>query len=82
MKSHFKALISKTIDGTKLDNNEHLMLVDLLKFHKRSEEKLLDLDYFTVGNNPDYPETRCFFVVTKDGIKKDFSVSKCIKNMK
>lgn len=48
-------------------------LEDLLKHHKNSEEKSKDLDYFTVGAHPDYPMTRCFFVVTKDGNKRDFS---------
>lgn len=54
------------------------MLVELLKFHERSAEKLKDLDYFTCDVHPVYKETRCFFAIKKDGTKEDFSFTKCL----
>jgi DNA-directed RNA polymerase IV subunit 1 len=54
--------------------------MELLKHHK-SEEKLKDAASFTVGLHPDYQDTRCFFVVKKDGTKEDFSFHKCLNSM-
>jgi len=54
------------------------MLVELLKFHEKKDEKLKDLDYFTCDVHPVYNETRCFFVVRKDGSREDFSFTKSL----
>jgi len=55
-------------------------LKELLKHHSNAE-KLTDAESFTVGLHPDYSDTRCFFVVKKDGLKEDFSFHKCLNNM-
>lgn len=36
---------------------------------------------FIVDVNPNYPDTRCLYVVREDGTKEDFSVLKCISNI-
>ena len=36
---------------------------------------------FEVGEHPDHPKTRCFFVSKGDGQKEDFSITKCIANL-
>ena len=54
---------------------------ELLSFHDRAEEKLKDLDHFIVDVNPNFPDTRCLYVVRTDKSKEDFSVLKCINKI-
>lgn len=68
-------------DGERLSKLDQDFMQELLKFHSKSAEKSADLDGFEVGPHPDFPKTRCFFIVKKDGTKEDFSVSKCIQNL-
>jgi hypothetical protein len=56
-------------------------MTEILKFHAKAEQKQKDMESFECGPHPDFPKTRCFFVVKKDGSKEDFSVSKCIGNL-
>jgi Protein of unknown function (DUF3223) len=55
--------------------------LELLKHHERGEEKLKDVEGFTVSLHPEFKQTRCFFVIKKDGTKEDFSFHKCISRM-
>lgn len=55
--------------------------MELLKHHEKSEEKLKDVASFTVALHPEFKQTRCFFVVKKDGTREDFSFHKCISRM-
>jgi len=68
-------------DGEKLGKADEEFMRELLKFHSKAEEKTQHLTGFEVGAHPDFPKTRCFFVVKEGGIKEDFSVSKCIQNL-
>jgi DNA-directed RNA polymerase-4 subunit 1 len=52
-----------------------------LNLHDKGSDKLKNLEHFEVGEHPDHPKTRCFFVSRKDGSKEDFSISKCITNL-
>lgn len=56
-------------------------LLELVKLHEKGEEKLKGLKSFTVGFHPEYEETRCFFIVKKDGTKEDFSLTKCLAKL-
>ena len=40
------------------------------------------MDYICVDRNEDFKYTRCFFIVDKNGNKKEFSSVKCIENIK
>jgi len=40
-----------------------------------------NFDHFTVNVHPTHNDSRCFFVVKKDGSSEDFSVIKCIDNL-
>ena len=68
-------------DGVKLSDTDTDFMKEILKFHSKAEAKSKDMESFEVGPHPDFPKTRCFFVVKKDGSKEDFSVSKCIGNL-
>lgn len=38
------------------------------------------LHVWQVGQPESFPETRCFFVVSSDGSREDFSYLKCMEN--
>ena len=78
VKSKSRAILNLKKDGETLDAADADFMMELLKFHEKSEAKLADFDHFEVGVHPEYNKTRCFFAVKKDGDKQDFSVSKCI----
>lgn len=80
VKSKSRAILNLKKDGEKLDKSDEEFMKEILKFHPKSDEKLKGMTHFEVGVHPDYPKTRCFFVVKKDK-KEDFSVSKCIQNL-
>lgn len=81
VKSKSRAILNNMKDGEKLNEADSDFMKEILKFHAKADEKSKDLDSFVVGPHPDYPKTRCFFAVKKDGSKEDFSVSKCIGNL-
>lgn len=57
------------------------MLKALLAYHEKGEQKLENLDHFTVDIHPEYKDTRCFFAIKTDGSKEDFSAVKCLTNL-
>lgn len=81
VKSKSRAILNNMKDDDKLSDNDADFVKEILKFHQKADEKLKDFTSFVVGPHPEFPKTRCFFVVRKDGSKEDFSVSKCIQNL-
>ncbi|KAL9248785.1 DCL, chloroplastic-like protein [Drosera capensis] len=67
--------------GDKLNDRHHRALIMLLlPCHPDYEEKIgCGVDYITIGHHPQFEESRCFFIVRKDGTVVDFSYWKCIK---
>ena len=82
IKSETKRIISKYKDGEKLENEDKDFVLDLLKYHHNYKEIIKNMDYICVDRNEDFKYTRCFFIVDKNGNKKDFSSVKCIENIK
>lgn len=80
-KSRFKGLITKTKNGSEIPEDGKNLLAGLLKHHKDSEKKLLNMKGFTVDFHPEFAATRCFFIIREDGTKEDFSYHKCIHNL-
>ena len=68
-------------NGSKLEGYDEEFLKVLLSNHEKHDDKMKDFEHFSVDTHPDYPNTRCFFVVRKDGSKEDFSMSRCVQNM-
>lgn len=52
---------------------------DVLQFHENALAKLENFDHFVVGFSEKFPDTKCFWIVKKDGAKEDFSYVKCSK---
>lgn len=67
--------------GERLDpQHEKTILERLLPYHPECESKIgCGIDYITMGYHPDFPNSRCLFIVRKDGEVVDFSYWKCIK---
>ena len=81
VKSKARAIINTKKDGDRVEGKELEFIRELLKFHSRYEEKTKDFSHLEVDTHPSYENTRCYFIVHKDGSKEDFSISKCIANM-
>lgn len=81
LKYIFKGILQKTDDDDVIGENDHKLLMELLKYHDSYDEKVKDIKHFTVGQHPLYKQTRCFFVVRNDGTREDFSSTKCVENI-
>ncbi|KAG6747713.1 hypothetical protein POTOM_047603 [Populus tomentosa] len=69
--------------GDRLSPDHERTIVDrLLAYHPDCDSKIgCGIDYITVGYHPDFVESRCLFIVRKDGQLIDFSYWKCIKGL-
>eukprot|EP00735_Rhodelphis_limneticus_P008862 TRINITY_DN2333_c0_g1::TRINITY_DN2333_c0_g1_i2::g.20893::m.20893 TRINITY_DN2333_c0_g1::TRINITY_DN2333_c0_g1_i2::g.20893 ORF type:complete len:289 (-),score=121.72,DUF3223/PF11523.3/7e+03,DUF3223/PF11523.3/2.6e-17,La/PF05383.12/0.0005,Neocarzinostat/PF00960.13/0.21 TRINITY_DN2333_c0_g1_i2:58-924(-) len=75
-----KAIFRANPEGdVAIEGKEHDFLLDLLKYHTKSEEKLKDLKQVILADNAAHKEngSRCFYVVRNDGTREDFSYIKC-----
>ncbi|KAF9592382.1 hypothetical protein IFM89_014552 [Coptis chinensis] len=62
--------------------HEKTVLERLLPYHPEFEKKIgCGVDYIKVDFHPDFVDSRCLFVVRKDGESVDFSYWKCIKGL-
>ncbi|WVZ73509.1 hypothetical protein U9M48_021808 [Paspalum notatum var. saurae] len=62
--------------------HEKAILDRLLPYHPQYEKKVgCGIDYITVGLHPEFENSRCLFIVRKDGERVDFSFWKCIKGL-
>ena len=81
MRTETKKIINKYKDGEKLENEDKDFIIDLLKYHHNYEEKIKNMDYICVDRNKMFRNSRCFYIVDKEGNKNDFSSKKCIENI-
>jgi hypothetical protein len=70
IKGRTRKIFSSTKDEQKITGNDHEFLVDLLKYHRNADEKLKELDYFTVLKHCEHTYSRCFYIIRKDGSKE------------
>ncbi|CAN6233314.1 unnamed protein product [Urochloa humidicola] len=62
--------------------HEKAILERLLPYHPQYEKKIgCGIDYITVGLHPEFENSRCLFIVRKDGEQVDFSFWKCVKGL-
>ncbi|XP_031496364.1 protein DCL homolog, chloroplastic [Nymphaea colorata] len=60
--------------------HEKKIIERLLPYHPEVEKKIgCGIDFITIGFHPDFENSRCLFIVRKDGLAVDFSFWKCIK---
>ncbi|GMH13815.1 hypothetical protein Nepgr_015656 [Nepenthes gracilis] len=62
--------------------HEKTILERLLPYHPEFEKKIgCGVDHITIGYHPQFEDSRCLFIVRKDGELVDFSYWKCIKGL-
>ncbi|OAY72297.1 Protein DCL, chloroplastic [Ananas comosus] len=62
--------------------HEKAIIERLLPYHPEYEKKIgCGIDYITIGFHPEFENSRCLFIVRKDGELIDFSYWKCIKGL-
>ncbi|XP_072981046.1 protein DCL, chloroplastic-like [Typha angustifolia] len=62
--------------------HEKTILERLLPYHPEFEKKIgCGIDFITIGFHPEFENSRCLFIVRKDGELIDFSYWKCIKGL-
>ncbi|KAJ4847214.1 hypothetical protein Tsubulata_008459 [Turnera subulata] len=69
-------------DGDPLSADDQSYILDnVLNHHPDKASKMGDgIDHLTVSKHSTFQDTRCFFVVSPDGLREDFSYTKCVKN--
>ncbi|KAE8714772.1 DNA-directed RNA polymerase V subunit 1 [Hibiscus syriacus] len=70
-------------DGDPLSAEDQSFVLDNVFAHHpdRAVKMGSGVDYVMVNKHSNFTDTRCFFVVTTDGHKQDFSYLKCLENM-
>nr|XP_018632614.1 DNA-directed RNA polymerase V subunit 1 isoform X3 [Nicotiana tomentosiformis] len=69
-------------DGDPLSADDQSYIIDtVLNYHPDKAVKMgAGLDYITVSKHTEFQDSRCFYVVSTDGAKQDFSTRKCLEN--
>ncbi|KAG2648561.1 DNA-directed RNA polymerase V subunit 1-like [Panicum virgatum] len=69
-------------DGVRLQpEDEKFIQEKVLENHPEKQSKVSGaIDYIMVDKHETFQDTRCFFVVSKDGSRSDFSYLKCLEN--
>jgi len=66
-------------EGEFLNEVEASYVIELLKYHKKSSEKIGNgIDKIKIGKSPLHLDSRCFLILRKDSSEVDFSFLKCI----
>lgn len=72
-----RSILNSVKEGEKPIEDDSKFLMDILNFHP-NKDKASDFDHFSTGQNPNFPESKCYMIVKKDGTKIDFSINKCL----
>ncbi|TKY68288.1 DNA-directed RNA polymerase V subunit 1 [Spatholobus suberectus] len=69
-------------DGDPLPAEDQLFVLEnVFEHHPDKETKMgAGIDYVMVNRHSSFQESRCFYVVLKDGRREDFSYRKCLDN--
>ncbi|CAA7028950.1 unnamed protein product [Microthlaspi erraticum] len=63
------------------DEDKTFVLEKILNFHPDKDAKIgSGVDFITIDKHTTFADTRCFFVVSTDGARQDFSYRKCVAN--
>jgi len=79
IKSFFHDILYSHSEGEFLDDKETAYIIELLKYHQKSSEKIGNgVDKIKIGKSPQHLDSRCFIIIRKDNSEVDFSYMKCI----
>ncbi|GAB2272298.1 hypothetical protein Dimus_007118 [Dionaea muscipula] len=70
-------------DGDRLSVDDQLYILDnIFTHHPEKAAKMgAGIDHIMVAKHHSFQDSRCFYVVTTDGQKEDFSYLKCLENL-
>ncbi|XP_026407957.1 DNA-directed RNA polymerase V subunit 1-like isoform X1 [Papaver somniferum] len=73
---------SRDKDGEPLSaEDQAYVLENVFKYHPDKDVKMgCGIDHVMVSTHSSFKDTRCFYVVSTDGRKEDFSYRKCLEN--
>jgi len=79
LRGKVKEIINSRSDGEalKAEGTDFKLIMALLSFHPKGEEKTKDTTGLKVSRSPQ-GENRCFFLVKEGGVEEDVSMKKCI----
>uniref|UniRef100_J3L864 DNA-directed RNA polymerase subunit n=1 Tax=Oryza brachyantha TaxID=4533 RepID=J3L864_ORYBR len=77
-----KRIIRESRDGIKLPQDDEVFIVrNILMYHPEKEKKIAGKgNYITVDRHQVFQGSRCLYVMSSDGSRKDFSYKKCLEN--
>ncbi|KAJ6825361.1 DNA-directed RNA polymerase V subunit 1 [Iris pallida] len=80
--SSVRKILRESSDGARLSSEDHKFIIEnVFHYHPDKQRKVSgEIDYITVDKHADHKETRCFYVVSSDGSRADFSYFKCMES--
>ncbi|EEE56061.1 hypothetical protein OsJ_04874 [Oryza sativa Japonica Group] len=77
-----KRIIRESRDGIKLPpDDEKFIVTNVLMYHPERKKKIAgNGNYITVDRHQVFHGSRCLYVMSSDGSRKDFSYKKCLEN--
>ncbi|ONK65887.1 uncharacterized protein A4U43_C06F2000 [Asparagus officinalis] len=77
-----RKILREASDGNRVSPmDEKFIIENVFEYHPDKQTKVADgLDYIIVDKHSNFTGTRCFYVVSKDGSRADFSYIKCMEN--
>lgn len=80
LKNYVNSLLNGSAEGV-IDPHYHNVIAAVFRLHPDYEKKSRGMKTFSIGRHPQYPESKCYFVVREDGTQEDFSISKCLQQL-
>ncbi|XP_062218221.1 DNA-directed RNA polymerase V subunit 1-like [Phragmites australis] len=77
-----RRIFREACDGVRLPpEDEKFIQENVLEHHPEKQRKVSgEIDHIMVDKHQTFQDTRCFFVVSTDGSRSDFSYLKCMEN--
>ncbi|WOL06512.1 DNA-directed RNA polymerase V subunit 1 isoform X1 [Canna indica] len=77
-----KKIMRDASDGDRIsEDDQKFILEGVFEHHPQKQSKVTDqVDYIVVDKHTSFSESRCFYVVSSDGTRNDFSYIKCMSN--
>ncbi|KAG9443886.1 hypothetical protein H6P81_015226 [Aristolochia fimbriata] len=80
--SAIKSILHKSSNCERLsDDDQKYILDNVFSYHPDKSAKMgCNFEYITVDEAQGHQGSRCFYLVSSDGVREDFSYHKCMKN--
>lgn len=77
-----KRILRDSSDGARLSADDDKFIIEnVFQYHPDKHAKVAgEVDYIMVDKHQNFQDSRCFYVVSSDGSRADFSYIKCMEN--